>query len=228
MTPLSPKALAIVERTRQAYMPAPGARRRIKDSIASRLAAGAPGPTGGGIQPFLRANIWRFALGVSVASGSALVGSSASAPASTPMTMRVALPAVSIANLRPPARALQATSPVEGADEPRVEISPPVPRVRSNLNEEVGLLSRATSALRAGRPEEALTSLAEHQRKFPNGLLAVERRTARAQALCSLQRVSEGRAELARLSPQSPAAAHARRVCDAAFAKNARTSKAGP
>jgi len=69
---------------------------------------------------------------------------------------------------------------------------------------------------------EALKALDEHRRKFPNGFLTVERRAARAQALCSLQRVGEGRAELARMAPDSPAAARSRQVCDAVAAKTER------
>jgi hypothetical protein len=78
----------------------------------------------------------------------------------------------------------------------------------------VVLLSRATTALRAGRAVEALKALDEHQSRFPRGALGEERRAAKAQALCSLGRMSEGRAELARLAPESPALARAKQVCD--------------
>jgi len=77
----------------------------------------------------------------------------------------------------------------------------------------VALLSRATSALRAGRAADALTLLNEHQHKFPKGVLSEERRAAKAQALCSLGRQTEGRAELARLAPHSPAAIRAQQAC---------------
>jgi hypothetical protein len=79
----------------------------------------------------------------------------------------------------------------------------------------VALLARATSSLHAGRPADALKVLDEYQRRFPKGLLAEERRAARAQALCSLGRQSEAETELARLAPQSLAAARARQACDA-------------
>jgi hypothetical protein len=92
----------------------------------------------------------------------------------------------------------------------------PVLRARDRLAEEVALLSRATKALRAGRAAEALRALDEHQSKFPRGALSEERRAAKAEALCSLGRVREGRAELGRLAPQSPAAARAKQVCDSA------------
>jgi hypothetical protein len=83
------------------------------------------------------------------------------------------------------------------------------------LAQEVALLARATSSLHAGRPADALKALDEYQRRFPKGLLTEERRAARAQALCSLGRQSEAASELARLAPQSPAAARAKQVCDA-------------
>jgi hypothetical protein len=44
--------------------------------------------------------------------------------------------------------------------------------------------------------------------------LSEERRSARAQALCRLGRVAEGRAEQAHLSPGSPAALQAKHACD--------------
>src|SRR6185369_7565739 len=117
-----------------------------------------------------------------------------------------------------PAASAQVVPELEPSSKVVVELSPPAPPVQDRLAEEVALLSRATSALRAGRAAEALKFLDEHQRKFPKGVLGVERRGARAQALCALKRVGEGRAELARLAPQSPAAGRAKQVCDAASA----------
>jgi len=81
------------------------------------------------------------------------------------------------------------------------------------LAEEVALLSRATAALHAGDGEDALRAVAEHQQKFPRGVLSEERRSARAQALCLLGRTSEAKRELDRLSPTSPQAARARERC---------------
>jgi hypothetical protein len=89
------------------------------------------------------------------------------------------------------------------------------------LAQELAFLERATSALHAGRASSALKILDEYQRKFPNGLLALERSAARAQALCSLGRRSEAQTELSRLPAQSPGVARAKQVCDA-------SSNAGP
>jgi hypothetical protein len=85
-----------------------------------------------------------------------------------------------------------------------------------SLAKEVVILSRAGAALHRGRPGEALTALAEHQREFPTGVLAQERSAARAQALCALGRLQEARKELfqlARTSPNSPLESRARKAC---------------
>jgi hypothetical protein len=87
-------------------------------------------------------------------------------------------------------------------------------RRSTRLGEEVALLARATSQLRDGRAEEALRTLSQHQRDFPNGSLTPERRAARAQALCALGRHEEARRELDRLSPSSPQAVRARQLCE--------------
>jgi hypothetical protein len=84
------------------------------------------------------------------------------------------------------------------------------------LAQEVAILSRATKYLEAGRPTDALRALAEHQRKFPNGVLTEERYAARVQALCTLGRPEEAAAELARLArmaPESPQLSRARQSC---------------
>jgi hypothetical protein len=98
---------------------------------------------------------------------------------------------------------------------PIVPVEPATKRASDRLSEEVTLLSRATSALRAGRASDALKTLNEHQSKFPKGLLSEERRAARAQALCALGRRPEAEREIAKLSPTSPQAARAKQACGA-------------
>jgi hypothetical protein len=128
----------------------------------------------------------------------------------------------------------QAARPVAPANEaPAVTVEPPLvpsassadppsapvvsaPRRQDALTQEVALMSRAVAALNAGRAGDALASLNEHERAFPRGILSADRQAAKAQALCSLGRLSEGRAQLAHLSAQSPAASRAKQVCDTA------------
>jgi Flp pilus assembly protein TadD len=91
-----------------------------------------------------------------------------------------------------------------------------LPRSRDGLAEEVALLSRAETELRAGRPAKALSALSEHQRKFPRGALAEERAAARIQALCALGRTDDANAQLRQLLHLSPNSAHegrARQAC---------------
>jgi hypothetical protein len=115
-----------------------------------------------------------------------------------------------------PASTTDVTPPGERtvSAEPTSASPPSAPRRQDALTREVALLSRAVSALNAGRARDALATLNEHQRQFPRGILGAERKAAKAQALCSLGRLREGRAELAHLSPKSPAAGRAKQVCD--------------
>ena len=131
--------------------------------------------------------------------------SAVATPPEAPVSPSVPPPPAELAELT------TATSPSSAAPSSRAASARPR---QDRLAQEVAILSRATSALRAGRAEEALRVLNEHQREFPNGVLGEERRAAKAQALCSLGRVAEGKAELARLAPQSVAARRAAKVCD--------------
>lgn len=81
---------------------------------------------------------------------------------------------------------------------------------------ELGLLRAAHTALREGAPGAALGQLDEHARRFPDGMLAAERRAARALALCALGRVAEGSVEadaFLAAHPGSPLAARVRTAC---------------
>ena len=91
---------------------------------------------------------------------------------------------------------------------------------RDTLAEEVRLLSDATSQLRAGRGQMALSTLAEHQRRFPSGVLREERNAAKARALCLLHRFTEGRAALALLASGSPFAWRAQAACDSGSSRS--------
>jgi hypothetical protein len=74
--------------------------------------------------------------------------------------------------------------------------------------------SGAAAELR--RPDEALRTLGEHERRFPGGALAEERLAARIQSLCALGRISEAKSDLARLAracPRSAQVDRARRFC---------------
>ncbi|MFZ5895415.1 MAG: hypothetical protein ACOY0T_30445 [Myxococcota bacterium] len=83
------------------------------------------------------------------------------------------------------------------------------------LAQEVAILSRAARELHARNAAKALEAVAEHQRRFPNGVLSEERRAARVQALCALGRKSEAAPELERLSRRAPRSANTLRAAQA-------------
>ena len=135
------------------------------------------------------------------------------------------------ANAAPPAVQAAASAPATESNEIALapepapgEALPTSPRGASrgarsapdSLPEEVRLLSRAEQQMNDGLAADALKTLAEHERRFPNGSLAEERMAARVQALCALGRTREAKSDLTRLMrayPRSPQLERARRVC---------------
>jgi hypothetical protein len=233
MAALGPKARALVQEGRNALRPAAGDRERIETALRAQLGPAAlPPPSSVAPPPIGAAAGWKalaakVLVGAGLAGGALYLAFSDRTPAprasvsTPPAAPAAAAPSSGEGVSEPPAPAepLEAAQPV--AAHPTTASSEPAPRGRDRLAEEVALLSRATTALRAGRAAEALKTLDEHQSRFPRGALSEERRAAKAQALCSLGRMSEGRAELARLAPQSPAAARAKQVCDSSSGSGA-------
>ena len=229
MSALSPDARALIEQAHEEVRPPAGEMERLEALLDAQLGAPMPSP----VQqpaPLPPAGVGGWRLVTSLTVGAALVGGTAlwalrptvSQPhvapvvsASTQVTPPQASPSIArVVEPQPSVTPEPAASP-KASSEPRAPAQP----AKDALAQEVALLSRATSDLRAGRAGPALKLLDEHQRKFPNGMLVVERRAVRAQALCTLKRVSEGRAELAQLAPQSPAAGRAKQLCDAVSAQ---------
>jgi len=226
MAALSSKARALIEEAHEEMRPPMGVRERLEAMLDAHLGAVAPSPAGHVPFPARHASSWRLVtsltVGVALVSGATVWGLRPSVsqnalppPASASAVAQPSAPA--IATMAPAGEEQALIVPGQARPaKPLVEPQVPAQRSRDRLAQEVALLSRATSDLRAGRAGAALKSLEEHQRKFPNGMLTVERRAVRAQALCMLKRVNEGRAELSHLAPQSPAAGRAKQLCDAA------------
>jgi len=63
----------------------------------------------------------------------------------------------------------------------------------STLEGELALIGQAQNALKSGEPAEALRALDEHARRFPGGVLALERSGVRTVALCQAGRLNDGR-----------------------------------
>lgn len=225
MSELSPEARGLVDDGHSVLRPSSNDRARVRSALASRLGGAAllvPHQASAAAPKSLIAWSKLHAVIASVGAGLVAAGAyygvqSASEPvapppvmppAATPHEARLAPAPVHSA---PPVQAEPAVAEPEAAVSPSRRPAPVDPLV-----EEVAILSRATSALRAGNPGEGLRLLNEHQRKFPKGRLAEERRAARIQALCALGRRPEAEAELARLaqsSPRSPHLARAQRAC---------------
>lgn len=94
----------------------------------------------------------------------------------------------------------------------KAEEAPP----QSTLDQEMQLLKRAHQAEAAGRPSEALSILAEHAKRFPNGKLAESREVARVIALCEAGQTQASRTAAERFlaaRPNSPFASRVRGVC---------------
>jgi hypothetical protein len=86
----------------------------------------------------------------------------------------------------------------------------------STLEAEMAIVGRAQNALKSGQPGEALRALDEHARRFPSGVLALERSGVRTVALCQAGRVDEGRAaarSYLRLVPNSVLSKRIRIAC---------------
>lgn len=222
---LSPKARELIREARAALQPSSADRQRVRAALGARIppspglesnvtagAASAPRP----LWPFLSA----AGLGLGVVVVGAVLSRSEPAVAPAPMTsatVRTAAPARSTPSPEP---AMDPVVPQDAVPSPR-SVSAPVlsgRRAPDRLAEEVAILSLAAKELRAGRAGAALAALNDHQARFPVGLLAQERRAAKTEALCTLGRFAEARAELAKIfraSPQSPLGARARAYCRA-------------
>lgn len=101
----------------------------------------------------------------------------------------------------------------------RVKVSEPEPvtdALPPSMQTEIRLLSFAQGALRDGDYDRALSVLAEHATRFPNGVLALERDAVRAITLCSSGRGATGRGAAEALASRiegTPLAARLERAC---------------
>jgi hypothetical protein len=232
MRELSPEAAALIRAGRTALRPQVADRDRVLQSLTRALGETAVGgdvaPAGAvksagaqlAVKGWLLGGLSLVGLGAALAFLSAV---SAGRPAPAPRA-----PADRPGLSSGPVESTPASTPSSGDHasgsmqvQPSANAAPPIPLSTAHapvdsLPAEVRLLSRAEQQLNAGFAEDALKTLAEHERRFPNGALAEERLAARVQALCALGRSAEARKDLARLGrayPQSPHLERARRSC---------------
>lgn len=218
---LSPRAAALVRAGRGAMRPSSADRERVSAALRGSLGdAVLPAEAGMSATLFSR-SIWAKVGAVSAAVGivggaTFLVLRDSGDRNGGPDAKEVAEPPIGAPQpaAHPPTFASRAAEPKAGPEV--VAPSGPVRRSSHRLAQEVAILSRATSELHAGRAASALRAIEEHQRKFPSGVLAEERRAARVQALCALGRRAEAQPELERLTrraPQSPNTLRAKQLC---------------
>jgi len=215
---LSPRARDLLRSSVKPSTPAD--RARIKDALRARLGSTALPPAQPAALPLQSRSpvISRGVVGVALIGGALfLIGHhalhhAAPAPAQSPPSAAISsVPALPVAPVESVAVAPVSSAPVLESAAASFRPAP------DRLAQEVALLERATSALRAGRAENALKILDDYQRRFPSGLLAPERAAARAQALCLLGRQNEAQVELGRLPASSTSAARAKRACEPTF-----------
>jgi hypothetical protein len=116
----------------------------------------------------------------------------------------------------PPPSVVTHTEVAPPPREPHEASGKPRGRVGSTLEQELPLLQSAQEALRVGDTDRALALLEAHARRFPEGMLAPERRAVHAMAVCRKSGRAAGLAEadaFLRDSPASPLAPRVRAVC---------------
>lgn len=218
MSELSHEAQALIRDGRSVLRPSHGDRARIASALSARLGQGTLLAAQQASAATAKSVVWGK-VAATIAGASLVVGGatawmseSSEGAASVPSQAPRAI-------LAPPAPPAQAVLPQENNPSSPPEAPPSPARKRAagdHFAEEVAMLSKATTALRAGKAAEALSLLQAHRQKFPASRLVEEQHAARAQALCALGRSAEATAELTRLeriAPQSPHLARVKRAC---------------
>ena len=231
----SPDRAALIRAGRAAFRPDPSDRERVLQSLTGALGAGAlvdgarhaklaksVAPASSAVPAWVLGGLGALAIGGAVVVAAHPVGEDAVAGCG----LRRPLAALGRADALVPhpapgerrrssCRTAARGRPVRAHRKP-VARSSAASTLPDSLPEEVRVLSRAEQQLNSGHADEALRTLAEHERRFPSGALAEERMAARVQALCALGRLAAARAELARFAqayPRSPHLDRARRLC---------------
>jgi hypothetical protein len=104
-----------------------------------------------------------------------------------------------------------APSPVK-APRSRPATAPRTARAAPDIEGEARLLEQADADLRRGDAGAALSRLAEHAAKYPDGALREEREGVRVVALCRAGREAEGKAAAQRFLSRAPRSALATRI----------------
>jgi hypothetical protein len=182
-------------------------------SIAAKLTA-ALAITAGGV-----AATWTYVAHNREVAVTAPAPAPAKAPPAPHRSAPVAAPAAAPAIIAPEDVKLEETAPAAKAPRTVARAARPEPEkveaTAADLEAEMKLIRGADSALRAGRANEALSLLAEHQAEHPKASLAHEREGLRAIANCQIGAAGSTAAAARFLghSPHSPLAPRLRSAC---------------
>ena len=231
MSELDRDAAALIRLGRIAFRPEASDRDRVLASLNVVLGEGAlpdasrpPGRADAGTASHIALKTWLAGslAAVALSAGIAVTwhpwSRAPSREPSPPTPAAVVIETTATAPIRPSEPAVPSSSDVRSTlERPKAASSRNAPHPPADLlPEEVRLLSRAEQQMNDGLAEDALRTLAEHERKFPTGSLAEERMAARVQVLCALGRTAEAKSDLTRFTRAYPRSAHlerARSVC---------------
>lgn len=220
----------VYEAARRQTRPSAGARRRVAALLAARLAT----------SPFVAATAWKVAAVAAAAGAIGLVGArflesppsrapaAAAAVSATTEVEPAAPPVVASPPAKPVVVAAAADpqpSPARVMEKPRAAPAPVRDDLADRLREEVALIGGVKAALDDGRPSDAMKTLDDHARRFPEGELVLERRGYRAIALCSLGKDAQGRGAGRTFVKRHPGSTLAGRVSVACGLREKRTTQ---
>ncbi|AKU95122.1 hypothetical protein AKJ09_01786 [Labilithrix luteola] len=203
---------ALVEETQDAYSPGD----EDYERVLAKLRAASVSSASRGQSRLGRSGLGRWGLGL-VAAGVLFVGAGAITrqtrvePTPVP-AMKSVERTVPTESPIPPAEPATPTISVDAlptivpSSTPRNARTVPGPSAApdSSLAEEIRLLRGASEASRASNHESALSFVEEHERRFPKGFLADERRVQKVLVLCDLGRRDLARSEARRFTANRP------------------------
>ena len=216
MSRMEPPELQLIELLRRSDAPSENDMQRVSDAIGVKLAVGLGasaavlattrsswamrlGMLGWGKSMLVASSLVGIGFGATwYAMPEALVPSAEDAKEFSPRggmpETGVAVSELPLAESTDDEADLAKPDPAEAGPKNRVASSKTGRATPSTLEAEMELLGRAQRALKAGQPGEALRALDDHAKRFPSGVLALERSGVKTVALCQSGRVEEGRA----------------------------------
>jgi len=226
--PLTPDARAVVDAARGTDDPDAGDRARVRARVLAAVAAGgaaglagekAAASAGNGATGALAAKLGLLAIAIAgVATGAYLaLRSPSSGGGAAPPPVTTLPPPPAEVDTAPATPAMPATIEIAPEDVPDHHARPvrrrePELSPADSLRAERALIARANDALRGGDARGALAAVAEHQRRFPSGLLVEERSAARVLALCAAGRTTDGASAREAFLATWPRSVHAAKV----------------